>query len=592
MNSEYIKSEVPSFDTMFKPILRALKALGNTANIDALDMKAIEYMNLSPEVQKLPHGTEGNRTELEYHLAWARTYLKKYGLIENPKRGVWTFTDAFDGDIDSINEKLIVQAVRQWNLEAFQTADLSNIESASAFKRFALSGLRDHMNLCGKSILFHSNEKAQYDAVLPQGIEEDNKRTYVEIKYAKNKFSYKSILPKSIKELKENEQLLLILGSVLSQEEKLEIKELAQSCSKCNVIVWDYNDLFEKIRYEPDYVGYLVNPQKALVEDAISSSSDPDKQKEVRKERIELLKEAYRCQNVTLFLGAGVSMDAGIPLWNKLVHKLLIAMIQQKTEGVELNPQEIETLNELVNANREDTPLTQIRYIRSAFENEEYHEIVRNVLYQDKINTNTDLLNALSEIVKPERAHVGVKSIVTYNFDDLLERKLFSKNINFNVVCQETDMPSTNSLNIYHVHGFLPHNTTEKLASEISLIFSEEDYHRVYRDAYCWSNITQLNAFRDSTCLFIGCSLSDPNLRRLLDIPARVSESPRHFAIMKRKSIQYPPTLQESDKKLIKLYQNIDNNVREELFRTLGINVIWIDDYKEIPKILLELPRN
>ena len=34
MNSEYIKSEVPSFDTMFKPILRALKALGNTANID------------------------------------------------------------------------------------------------------------------------------------------------------------------------------------------------------------------------------------------------------------------------------------------------------------------------------------------------------------------------------------------------------------------------------------------------------------------------------------------------------------------------------------------------------------------------------
>ena len=94
------------------------------------------------------------------------------------------------------------------------------------------------------------------------------------------------------------------------------------------------------------------------------------------------------------------------------------------------------------------------------------------------------------------------------------------------------------------------------------------------------------------TCLFIGCSLSDPNLRRLLDIPARVSESPRHFAIMKRKSIQYPPTLQESDKKLIKLYQNIDNNVREELFRTLGINVIWIDDYKEIPKILLELPRN
>ncbi len=126
-------------------------------------------------------------------------------------------------------------------------------------------------------------------------------RWYVEIKYAKNKISYKSIIPKSIKELKENEQLLLILGSVLSEEEKLEIKKLAQSYSKCNVVVWDYNDLFEKISYEPDYVGYLVNPQRALVEDAILSSSDPNEQEEIRKERIELLKEAYRCQNVTLF---------------------------------------------------------------------------------------------------------------------------------------------------------------------------------------------------------------------------------------------------------------------------------------------------
>lgn len=592
MNSEQIKSKVPSFDTMFKPVLRALNTLGNTANLDELDTKAIEYMNLSPDVQELPHGVQGNRTEIEYRLAWARTYLKKYGLIENPERGIWSFTDAFDGDIDGIDEKLIVQTVRQWNLESFNTADLSNIESAYAFERFALSGLQDHLNRLGKTIILDGSEKARYDAVLPQGLEENDRRTYVEIKYSRNKLAYKSMIQKSIKELKENEQLLLILGSVLSELEKLEIKKLAKRTAICDVIVWDYNDLFEKISHEPDYIGYLVNPQKALVEDAILSSLNPDEQKEIRKERIELLREAYRCQNVTLFLGAGVSMDAGIPLWSKLVHELLITMITTKTEGEKLNPQEIQKLNDLVNANREDTPLTQVRYIRSAFEDEEYHEIVRTILYQEEISTNTDLLNALSKMVKPERTHIGVKSIVTYNFDDLLERKLLSKNINFNVVCHETDMPNTNSLNIYHVHGFLPHDTAEKLASDISLIFSEEDYHRVYRDAYCWSNITQLNAFRDSTCLFIGCSLTDPNLRRLLDIPARVSESPRHFAIMKRKSIQQPLTLKKSDKKLIKVYQNIDNNIREELFRTLGINVIWIDDYKEIPKILRELPRN
>lgn len=37
-----------------------------------------------------------------------------------------------------------------------------------------------------------------------------------------------------------------------------------------------------------------------------------------------------------------------------------------------------------------------------------------------------------------------------------------------------------------------------------------------------------------NTCLFIGCSLSDLNLRRLLDVAARSGESPRHFAFLKR----------------------------------------------------------
>ena len=30
---------------------------------------------------------------MEYRLAWACTYLKQYGLIDNPKRGAWTLTE-------------------------------------------------------------------------------------------------------------------------------------------------------------------------------------------------------------------------------------------------------------------------------------------------------------------------------------------------------------------------------------------------------------------------------------------------------------------------------------------------------------------
>lgn len=50
----------------------------------------------------MPHGTTG-RTELEYRSAWARTCLRKAGLIENSERGIWALTpegakaEAIDG---------------------------------------------------------------------------------------------------------------------------------------------------------------------------------------------------------------------------------------------------------------------------------------------------------------------------------------------------------------------------------------------------------------------------------------------------------------------------------------------------------------
>ena len=34
---------------------------------------------------------KSNQTEFQYRLAWARTYLKKAGLIENSSRGVWGY---------------------------------------------------------------------------------------------------------------------------------------------------------------------------------------------------------------------------------------------------------------------------------------------------------------------------------------------------------------------------------------------------------------------------------------------------------------------------------------------------------------------
>jgi restriction system protein len=50
-------------------------------------------VGLTDEERALPHG-DGPGTEFSYRLAWARTYLKKGGALDNSARGVWHLTPA------------------------------------------------------------------------------------------------------------------------------------------------------------------------------------------------------------------------------------------------------------------------------------------------------------------------------------------------------------------------------------------------------------------------------------------------------------------------------------------------------------------
>ncbi len=83
-------TQVPSFDQLMVPLFTALRELGGSASIAEIDDKVGELLELPEEVLELPHNPEkSNQSEFQYRLAWARTYLKQYGLIDNSRRGVW-----------------------------------------------------------------------------------------------------------------------------------------------------------------------------------------------------------------------------------------------------------------------------------------------------------------------------------------------------------------------------------------------------------------------------------------------------------------------------------------------------------------------
>ena len=85
--------EMPTFDSLMNPLLKALIQLGGSGSIDEIYEKVAEIEEIDEEILSVPHNPEkSNQTEVAYRLAWARTYLKKYGFLENSSRGIWTLT--------------------------------------------------------------------------------------------------------------------------------------------------------------------------------------------------------------------------------------------------------------------------------------------------------------------------------------------------------------------------------------------------------------------------------------------------------------------------------------------------------------------
>lgn len=87
------KSDLPSFESYFRPTVECLKARGGSMTIEEMEDAVAAALQLSDELRAVPHGN-GPRSQFDYELAWVRTYLKKVGAVENSERGVWRLTPA------------------------------------------------------------------------------------------------------------------------------------------------------------------------------------------------------------------------------------------------------------------------------------------------------------------------------------------------------------------------------------------------------------------------------------------------------------------------------------------------------------------
>lgn len=101
------KIKSPTYTKLIMPTFKALKELGGSGTNDEIYSTVIKNMKLTDAIVDEPHRDSPNQSELQYQLAWARTYLKNYGVIVNSARGVWAITSQYS-IIEELNPKEII----------------------------------------------------------------------------------------------------------------------------------------------------------------------------------------------------------------------------------------------------------------------------------------------------------------------------------------------------------------------------------------------------------------------------------------------------------------------------------------------------
>jgi hypothetical protein len=262
---------------------------------------------------------------------------------------------------------------------------------------------------------------------------------------------------------------------------------------------------------------------------------------------------------LALFVGAGISHGCGLPGWEALVQGLAPAAFMGGKARVRRVLVEFNTI-------------TQVRIIKTRLKGG-FNRAVANVLYAAPYQLSP-ALNAI--------ATFGARRICTFNFDDLIEEALGTHGVEFRSLepGDPLDVHFDGTI-VFHPHGFLTASMTAEECAKTQVVLSEEDYHSLYSNPYSWANLIQLSLLLSQSCLFVGASLTDPSIRRLLDTCVKLPIAHQHYAIMRSPAAGLSGEANKAGEDL--------RFARNAELRSLGVEPIWIDSFDEVETIFYRI---
>jgi hypothetical protein len=362
------------------------------------------------------------------------------------------------------------------------------------------------------------------------------------------------------------------------------------------------------------------------------------------REAIAELRDAYGNGNLALYLGAGVSAGNGLPTWNQLVlATYFTALDGDWKHRWKPYPNYLFALAEWHLSRNPEPPEITAQKIRQLYKNPaEFLNDLHDALYAgfregladtfsepgpEALRNANKTLQAISELCrKTTPARQGLRAIVTYNYDNLIELASQGGKCEFVPAWKSSRPPkSENTRSVFHVHGFIPVNgprlrppevllnPNEFMSSPNEIIFTEGQYHSASNDPYSWSNLCQIQCMSGSVGLMVGLSLTDRNMRRLLSALKATPLRKPTFAILKRpglnrpqpkelgqihqKAMEYFARFARSGRKaavnrtneMLAIFDALgaqEEQSQQTTLEDLGITPLWYQDRSEIPGLI------
>jgi SIR2-like domain len=259
---------------------------------------------------------------------------------------------------------------------------------------------------------------------------------------------------------------------------------------------------------------------------------------------------------LALVIGAGVSKSMGLPSWDELLDQILADLPGP-------HPNLLDTLD----------PKQKAEFILTEYCSGEqaFNDIVKNALYK---NFSVDfqslrehsLLAAIASIAMIGSKKSGSFPVINFNFDDILELYLRFHGFSVQPITNPAGWNNDSEVNIYHLHGFLPHSQGK---ASNTIVFDQASFSAAHTDQW---HSKALQILSSRFCLYIGVSGKDGHLDQLI-----------------LKSIENHPALSETRLPFAGVKFSLEDDPLNFQWKRRKIFVKTLDNWNETPSYLFKI---